>query len=100
VRPHDPLADISLRTKAARALRAMAPARLYVCDTFLEWASGVLVSPPRDRIVSHGRAGASWALHPTRPVPRVVRHVKGSKGHLRQHKTCDTSNAGTGSQLP
>jgi hypothetical protein len=26
----------------------------------------------------------------------VVRHVQGSKGHLRLHNTCDTSNAGTG----
>jgi hypothetical protein len=45
---------------------------------------------------SYGRAGAFWALHPTRLVLRVVRHVKGSKGHLTQHKTCDMSNAGTG----
>ena len=52
--------------------------------------------PPRNRISGSGRAGVSWALHPTRLVPSVVRHVKGSKGHLRQHKTCDTSNAGTG----
>jgi hypothetical protein len=42
-----------------------------------------------------GRAGATTALHPAWLVPNVVRHVKGSKGHLRQHKTCDTSNAGT-----
>ncbi len=27
----------------------------------------------------------------------VVRHVKGSKRHLRQHHTCATSHAGTGS---
>ena len=31
-----------------------------------------------------------------RLVPNLVRQVKGSKGHLRQHKTCDMSNAGTG----
>jgi hypothetical protein len=36
------------------------------------------------------------ALHPEQLVPRVVRHVKGSKGHLRQHNTCDMSHAGTG----
>jgi hypothetical protein len=54
---------------------------------------------PRNRTFSYGRAGASWALHPRRPVPRVLRHVKGSKGHLRQHNTCDTSNAGTGSSF-
>jgi hypothetical protein len=36
------------------------------------------------------------ALHPTQLVPSLVRQVKGSKGHLRQHKTCDMSNAGTG----
>jgi hypothetical protein len=36
------------------------------------------------------------ALHPDWLVPSVVRHVKGSKGHLQPHKTCDTSNAGTG----
>jgi hypothetical protein len=43
-----------------------------------------------------GRAGVSRALHPKRLVPSVVRHVKGSKGHLQPHKTCDMSNAGTG----
>jgi hypothetical protein len=41
-------------------------------------------------------AGAPRALHPLGMVPSVVRHVKGSKGHLKPHKTCDTSNAGTG----
>jgi hypothetical protein len=51
---------------------------------------------PRNRNRSDGRAGAGWALHPIRLVPSVVRHVKGSKGHLRQHQTCDMSNAGTG----
>jgi hypothetical protein len=51
---------------------------------------------PRNRISDYGRAGASRALHPTRRVPRVVRQAKGSKGHLRQHNPCDTSNAGTG----
>jgi hypothetical protein len=50
---------------------------------------------PRNRVLGYGRAGASWALHPNGLVPSVVRHVKGSKGHLRQHKTCDASNAGT-----
>jgi hypothetical protein len=30
----------------------------------------------------------------------VDRHVKGSKGHLRQPHTCDTSHAGTGSSPP
>ena len=29
-------------------------------------------------------------------VPNPVRRVQGSKGHLRQHNTCDMSNAGTG----
>jgi hypothetical protein len=51
---------------------------------------------PRNRKVSYGRAGTLWALHPTRRVPNPVRRAKGSKGHLRQHKTCDMSNAGTG----
>jgi hypothetical protein len=51
---------------------------------------------PRNRTPICGRAGASLALHPRSLVPSVVRHVKGSKGHLRQHKTCDMSNAGTG----
>jgi hypothetical protein len=62
--------------------------------------AGVLLvfsSLPRNRMRNYGRAGASAALHPHWLVPSVVRHVKGSKGHLRQHKTCDTSNAGTGS---
>jgi hypothetical protein len=36
------------------------------------------------------------ALHPTRRGPNLVRQAKGSKGHLRPHKTCDMSNAGTG----
>jgi hypothetical protein len=52
--------------------------------------------PPRNRIRACGRAGARAALHPNWLVPSVVRHVKGSKGHLPQHKTCDMSNAGTG----
>jgi hypothetical protein len=56
--------------------------------------------PPRNQRQRSGRAGASAALHPSWLVPSVVRHVKGSKGHLRQHKTCDTSNAGTSGQLP
>ena len=51
---------------------------------------------PRNRKGSYGRAGATWALHPIRLVPNPVRRAKGSKGHLRQHKTCDMSNAGTG----
>jgi hypothetical protein len=51
---------------------------------------------PRNRNPLYGRAGTGMALHPNRLVPSVVRHVKESKGHLRQHKTCDTSNAGTG----
>jgi len=50
---------------------------------------------PRNRVLGYGSAGASWALHPNGLVPSVVRHVEGSKGHLRQHKTCDMSNAGT-----
>jgi hypothetical protein len=53
-------------------------------------------SLPRNRNGFYGRAGATTALHPEWLVPRVVRHVKGSKGHLRPYKTCDTSNAGTG----
>ncbi len=52
--------------------------------------------PPRNRRFGYGRAGASMALHPSWLVPNLVRQAKGSKGHLRQHKTCDTSNAGTG----
>ena len=51
---------------------------------------------PRNRIEPYGRAGAKRALQPTRRVPNLVRRAKGSKGHLRQHKTCDMSNAGTG----
>ena len=51
---------------------------------------------PHNRTDDYGRVGARAALHPTWLVPSVVRHVKGSKGHLRQHKTCDMSNAGTG----
>jgi hypothetical protein len=51
---------------------------------------------PRNRMSCYGRAGASAALHPSWRVPNPVRRAKGSKGHLRQHKTCDTSNAGTG----
>jgi hypothetical protein len=54
-------------------------------------------SLPRNRIFIYGRAGALWALHPNRRVPNPVRRAKGSKGHLQPHKTCDTSNAGTGS---
>jgi hypothetical protein len=55
---------------------------------------------PRNRSMIYGRAGATMALHPNWLVPSVVRHVKGSKGHLKPHKTCDTSNAGTSCQLP
>ena len=51
---------------------------------------------PRNRMIGYGRAGVSAALHPSWLVPHPVRRAKGSKGHLRQHKTCDTSNAGTG----
>ena len=51
---------------------------------------------PRNRNTFYGRAGASRALHPKGQVPSLVRQVKGSKGHLRQHNTCDMSNAGTG----
>ena len=50
---------------------------------------------PRNRTIVYGRAGATRALHPARLVPRLVRQVKGSKGHLKPHNTCDTSNAGT-----
>jgi hypothetical protein len=78
-------------------------------DTLIPWASlrrwlrgkgtkqGVRTTNflPRNHIFQYGRAGASRALYPTRLVPRVVRHVTGSKGHLRPHKTCDTSKAGT-----
>jgi hypothetical protein len=55
---------------------------------------------PRNRTLFYGRAGASRALHPMRLVPSVVRHVKGSKGHLKPHNTCDTSNAGTSGWFP
>ena len=51
---------------------------------------------PRNRKHAYGRVGAQWALQPTRLVPNPVRRAKGSKGHLTQHKTCDMSNAGTG----
>jgi hypothetical protein len=54
-------------------------------------------SQPRNRTISYGRAGATLALHPSGRVPNAVRRAKGSKGHLQPHKTCDTSNAGTGS---
>jgi len=47
-----------------------------------------------------GRAGVTMALHPTWLVPNLVRQAKGSKGHLRPHNTCDTSNAGTSGWLP
>jgi hypothetical protein len=51
---------------------------------------------PATDICYYGRAGTEMALHPNRLVPNPVRRAKGSKGHLRQHKTCDMSNAGTG----
>jgi hypothetical protein len=51
---------------------------------------------PRNRSDQNGSAGASAALHPSWRVPNPVRRAKGSKGHLPQHKTCDMSNAGTG----
>jgi hypothetical protein len=61
------------------------------------WKDIIHFLQSRNRVTgSSGRAGASAALHPTWLVPSVVRHVKGSKGHLRLHKTCDMSNAGTG----
>jgi len=47
-----------------------------------------------------GRAGAIMALHPAWLAPNLVRQAKGSKGHLRPPKTCDTSNAGTFGWLP
>jgi hypothetical protein len=53
-------------------------------------------SLPRNRSPFYGRAGASAALHPIWLVPNPVRRAKGSKGHLPPHKTCDMSNAGTG----
>ncbi len=34
-------------------------------------------------------------LHAMRIAPNLVRQAKGSKRHLRPHKTYDTSNAGT-----
>ena len=55
----------------------------------------VIVVLPRNRMLCDGRAGTATALHPARLAPSVVRHVKGSKGHLQLHKTCDMSNAGT-----
>ena len=51
---------------------------------------------PATVIVQDGRAGAAAALHPEWLAPSAVRRVKGSKRHLRQHKICDASNAGTG----
>jgi hypothetical protein len=53
------------------------------------------VSSPRNRMEMYGRAGAEWALHPTKPVSSLVRQVKGSNGHLRPRKSCNASNAGT-----
>jgi hypothetical protein len=51
---------------------------------------------PRNQMFVYGRAGASTPFHAMRRVPSLVRQVKGSKRHLRPHKTYDTSNAGTG----
>jgi hypothetical protein len=50
---------------------------------------------PRNGGKLYRRAGASKSLHTMRRVPSLVRQVKGSKRHLRPHKTYDTSNAGT-----
>jgi hypothetical protein len=61
-----------------------------------EASANMLWHLPRNRSPLYGRAGARLALHPDGLVPSVVRHVKGSKGHLQPHKTCDMSNAGTG----
>jgi hypothetical protein len=58
-----------------------------------------LAPAPRPE-ASLGRAGATTALPPASPVPNRVRQAKGSKGHLRQHNTCDTSNAGTSGWFP
>jgi hypothetical protein len=71
----------------------------------LRWLGGVgrkqgsrcRASPAPHPVRRAGRAGASRALLPTRPVPSLVRQVKGSKGRLRQREQCDASNAGTGS---
>jgi hypothetical protein len=54
------------------------------------------MSLPRNLTLLAGRAGALRALHPYKLVLNPVRRAKGSKGHLTQHKTCDMSNAGTG----
>jgi hypothetical protein len=51
---------------------------------------------PRNCTLFHRRAGAIMALHPSWLVPHPVRRAKVPKGSLRQHKTCDMSNAGTG----
>jgi hypothetical protein len=51
--------------------------------------------PPRTWSGKYRKAGTSMPLHATRIAPNLVRQVKGSKRHLRPHKTYDTSNAGT-----
>jgi hypothetical protein len=51
----------------------------------------------RHRVHVHGRAGANAALHPSWPVPTLVRQAQGSNGPLRLHNTDDASHAGTGS---
>jgi hypothetical protein len=50
----------------------------------MKWEAIIDGLLPRNRIVCYGRAGVSRALHPMRLVPRVVRQVQGSKGHLRR----------------
>ena len=55
----------------------------------------LLTTYPATGHTAYRRAGTSKPLHAMRIVPSLVRQVKGSKGHLQPHKTCDTSNAGT-----
>jgi hypothetical protein len=51
-------------------------------------------APQPDRVLRESRC-PEGLTYPKGLVPNPVRRAKGSKGHLRQHKTCDMSNAGT-----
>ena len=56
---------------------------------------GSLSTVPQPSLTGMEERSPDWALLPNGIVPSLVRQVKGSEGHLRQHKTCDVSNAGT-----
>ncbi len=49
----------------------------------------------RVEICESSVTGAIRSMQSNRLVSSVVRHVKGSKGHLSQRVNCDASNAGT-----